>query len=393
MSKAHIKYIIILIAGIALFVVAEMYMQKPIDWRKTFKKNDKIPYGTFVLYDVLPDIFPNSEITVNKKSFYQYIQNNDNDEPLNYLILNDIAEFDQLTCDLLIDFASKGNNIFIAANDFSNNLSDTLHFTTDSWWDYNYDDTTSTINFVNTSLKKENGYLFSSKLYNRYFKTYNKDNFTILGLAENGKPNFARFNVGKGKIFISLQPLAFTNFHLLYSDKEYISNALSYLPNQKLIWDEYYKGFKPESQTPMRYFLSREALRFAFYLFMATLFLYIIFEYKRKQRYIPIINPPRNDTANYVKTIGQLYFLNKDYKGVANQKINFFLENIRNKYYLKTNKFDDNFYKQLSKKSNKSINEIEYLFSFISQIRITERVGKNELLTLNKLIEEFTDNI
>ena len=392
MSKAHIKYIIILIAGIALFVVAEMTMQRPIDWRKTFKKDDKIPYGTFVLYDVLPDIFPNSEIELNKKSFYQYIQNKDNDETINYIIINDIIEIDDLTSDLLIEFASKGNNIFIAANDFSKNLSDTLRFTTNSWWDYNYNDTTSTINFVNPKIKKKDGYLFVNKLYSRYFATYKKDNFTILGLAENGNPNFAKFKVGKGNIFISLQPLAFTNFHLLYSDKEYISNALSYLPNQTVIWDEYHKGFKPESQTPMRYILSQQALKFAFYLFMATLLLYLIFEFKRKQRYIPIINPPRNDTANYVKTIGQLYFLNKDYSGVANQKINFFLEKIRNKYYLRTNVFDDNFYNQLSKKSNKSIDDIKYLFNYIFQIKTKERVGKNDLLALNKLIEDFTEN-
>jgi len=392
MNKAHIKYIIILIAGIALFVVAEMTMQNPIDWRKTFKKEDKIPYGTFVLYDILPDIFPNSEIVENDESFYQYIKTINNEENLNYIIINDIFDIDNLTSDLLIDFAAKGNNIFIAANNFSKNLSDTLHFSTDSWWEYNYDDTTSTINLVNPNLRKKDGYLFVNKLYERYFDSFNEDNFTILGLAQNGKANFAKIKIGKGNIFINLQPLAFTNLHLINSDREYISNALSYLPNNNTVWDEYYKGFKPESQTPMRYFLSRQALRFAFYLFMATLFLYLIFEFKRKQRYIPIINPPRNDTVNYVKTVGQLYFLNKDYKNVANQKINFFLENIRNKFYLKTNKFDDNFYKQLSIKSNKPINEIEYLFSFISQIRDADKLSKDELLALNKLIEDFTMN-
>jgi len=390
MSKLNIKYIIILVAGIVLFIIAEMTMQNPIDWRKTYKRSDKIPYGTMVLFDVLPSLFPNAEIIENKKSFYEFIQKSgDNYEPVNYIIINDIIELDDLSSDLFIDFAAKGNNLFIAANNISENLCDTLQFTTSSWWKYKLNDTSSTINLVNPHLKKNKGYLFENKLYERYFNSYSDNNFTILGLAENGKPNFAKFKIGKGNIFINLQPLVFTNFHMLNSDRNYISNALSYLPNKKIIWDEYNKGFKAESQTPMRYFLSRQALKFAFYLFMATLFLYLIFEFKRKQRYIPIINPPKNETVNYVKTIGELYFLNKDFKGIANQKINFFLENIRNKYYIKTNVVNDDFFEQLSLKSNKSIDEIKILFNLISDIRNKEKLIQNELILLNKLIEEF----
>ena len=393
MNKAKIKYILILIAGISLFVVAEMYMQTPIDWRKTYKKSDKIPYGTFVLFDALPDIFPKSEISVNNKSFYEYIQEKNNNDLVNYIIINDEIKLDDLSSDLFIDFVSKGNNLYLVANNFSANFSDTLHFTTDSWWIYERDDTTSTINLVNPKLRKKDGYLFVNKLYERYFDTFNKDNTKILGLAENNKANFIKIKLGKGNLFINLQALAYTNFHILNSDREYISNTLSYLPKRQIVWDEYYKGYKPESQTPMRYFLSRQALKFAFYLFMATLFLYLIFEFKRKQRYIPIINPPRNDSVNYVKTIGQLYFLKKDYKGIAAQKINFFLENIRNKYFIKTNVFDNNFYQLLSAKSNKEIDEIETLFNYISQIKLREQINEKELLELNRLIEEFNDNL
>jgi len=46
--------------GLALlfgaYVAVEYYRPKPLDWTPTFQNKDKIPYGTYVLYDVLPEI-------------------------------------------------------------------------------------------------------------------------------------------------------------------------------------------------------------------------------------------------------------------------------------------------------------------------------------------------
>jgi hypothetical protein len=139
----------------------------------------------------------------------------------------------------------------------------------------------------------------------------------------------------------------------------------------------------------MRYIISRPALKFAFYLFLFVLFVYLIFQSKREQRYIPIITPPKNDSANFVKTIGQLHFLKKDYKTISHQIIKLFLEKIRNKYYLKTNDLDNEFYESLNLKSNKSIEDIEKLFGFIKYIKSKDDVRENNLIELNNLIEKF----
>jgi hypothetical protein len=46
--------------GLALlfgaYVAVEYYRPKPLDWMPTFQNKDKIPYGTYVLYDVLPEL-------------------------------------------------------------------------------------------------------------------------------------------------------------------------------------------------------------------------------------------------------------------------------------------------------------------------------------------------
>ena len=49
----------------------EFLKPKPIDWSVTLTRKDKIPYGTYVLYNTLKDIFPERKIIENKKTFYR----------------------------------------------------------------------------------------------------------------------------------------------------------------------------------------------------------------------------------------------------------------------------------------------------------------------------------
>ena len=41
----------------AALVLVEYHRPQATDWSQTFSNRDKIPYGTYVLYELLPDIF------------------------------------------------------------------------------------------------------------------------------------------------------------------------------------------------------------------------------------------------------------------------------------------------------------------------------------------------
>jgi hypothetical protein len=185
-------------------------------------------------------------------------------------------------------------------------------------------------------------------------------------------------------------PLAYTNYNMLYrQNAQYISKTLSYLPVQHTYWHEYYKDFKAEPQTPLRYIISQPALKWALYLSLGALVLFIAFEAKRKQRIIPVIKPLTNTTLEFTETVGRLYFQYKDHKNIADKKITYFLDYLRTHFYVKTIEIDDSLYSKLADKTGIDKIEITKLFELITMISNKRNVSEEDLLTLNSQIEQF----
>ena len=57
-----------------------------------------------------------------------------------------------------------------------------------------------------------------------------------------------------------------------------------------------------------RQILQSQALKWAFYMTLISLILFVIFRGKRTQRIIPVIDPLKNATLDFTKTIGDLYY-------------------------------------------------------------------------------------
>ncbi|MEJ7677787.1 MAG: hypothetical protein WKG06_07955 [Segetibacter sp.] len=65
---------------------------------------------------------------------------------------------------------------------------------------------------------------------------------------------------------------------------------------------------------------------------LAGLLLYVLFEMKRRQRIIPVITPLKNSTLDFVKTVASVYYNEKDNNGIADKKVNYFLEFVRSRF-------------------------------------------------------------
>ena len=286
----------------------------------------------------------------------------------------------------MLDFVEKGNNIFIVSSDLSGELAKKLGLTVGFF--YNSNQYTKLL-LVNKKFKKT--FYFRKKLFLRKFSEISDTaQFVVLGLnTKINNANFIKKKIGKGNIFINLQPLAFTNYHILYSDYKYVANTFSYLPDYDIVWDSYNKPYNRVIGTPLEYILSQKALKFAYYILIFSLLLYMISEFRRKQRAIPVITPPKNDTLDFVKTIAYLNLYKKDYTNISKEMIKIFLEKIREKYFVKTNKIDDEFFRILSEKTGKSQADIQDLFNFIFMIKNKEQISKEELIELNNKIENF----
>jgi hypothetical protein len=134
---------------------------------------------------------------------------------------------------------------------------------------------------------------------------------------------------------------------------------------------------------------SNKYFKWSYYLLLITGVLFVIFEGKRKQRAIKVITPLSNKTYDYTKTIAGLYLDKKDHKSIINKQISLFMEFIRNELRLQTTTLNDNFYRQVSARSNNTFEDTKALFKFLKQMEATKHPKREDVLNVNLQIQKF----
>ena len=403
MSKANRKYIIALSICFTGLILLQWLSPKPINWKLSYMKKDKIPYGTSALNDVLQEIFPGQKISTQNVPIYNALNGNEINN-CNYIIINQTFQPDKLDTRELLNFVGKGNSVFIAANYFSGKFADTLKIKTDDFYEmgkgfsndsaaitniYKPHDT-ARINFVNPLLKNKTDYVYTKGIDNTYFNSFDTTKTIVLGKNSFNKINFIQIKFGKGKIFVSTVPETYSNYHFVpEKNYDYVYKSLSYLPNQQVIWDEYYKVGNVKQDSPLRVIFNNPALLAAYNVSLISLLLFMIIGIKRKQRIIPVIEPLRNTTLDFVDIVGTLYYQTGNHKNIAEKKITYFLEYIRSAFQVKTNLYDDSFIERVSNLSGIEKQKVHTLFYYFSEINFKQNLTQLELLKLNRLIEEF----
>jgi hypothetical protein len=377
-----------LVLFIAALVVEENKPKK-IDWKESYTSFDKIPYGCHIIKELLPDIFPGRRIKISREPIYN-LKTNERD--INYILINNNINIDEVETQRLLDMAENGSHIFISAYNISGFLADTLKIKTSLLWD-NYEKF-KYVNFSNPRIKLHKPLHLSKDLTQTHFASFDTAHTILLGVCmdEDQKEyaNFIKIPKGEGAFYISTFPQAFTNYGILEEkDSHYLAGMLSYLSDFPIYWDEYYKAGKIIITSPLRYILQQEAFRWAYYILIFSLLIYVLFRAKRTQRIIPVVTPLKNTSIEFVRTIGKMYFEKGDHKNIADKKITYFLDYLRTAYHEKNIVFSKQFYQIISEKSAIALKEIENLFFYIEKIQKSNAVSEHQLNILNTLIEKF----
>ena len=392
--KRESKYIAILSGFLVLFVVVQLFGPKPLDWTPTYLATDKNPFGAFIAHSLLGPFFKGNRIVTNNLTIYEL---QDSIQPgENIISLSDRFDPDDEAAKTLFAKVNSGSFAFISAYYFSGKFADSLKlYTADVYFTGlagpggGTNDTTDLKLVLPNSEKK--GYYYRLENVSFYFSTPDSLKERALAVSTNawGKPVTLRIPWGKGQFILNTTPLAFTNNYLLYeTNHAYAEQTLSFLPAAKTWWTSYYQLGRLESQTPLRFILNNESLRWAYYMVVIGSVLFILFESKRKQRMIPIVLPLTNTTLEFVKTIGNMYLQANDHKAIAEKKIAFFLDLVRSKYYLSL-ETGDAFVEKVAKKSGNSLEQAQRLFALIKVIQSSTHISEQMLLDLNEQMETF----
>lgn len=383
------KIYIAIIGLMCIFlIVLELGRPVPVDWSKTYSLHHVKPYGSNLVYKMLPDIFPGKIVVPVHEPVYNFLEEHKDSNFTNYIFLNRYSDIFETDLSSLLDYVSAGNNVFMAVEYLSKPLADTLALYFKSDLNIFKDSNKVKINFEDPALKRRDFFSYKPGTGGHYIDSFQDSNSTVLGRNMKGQVNFIKTRFGKGNFYISSFPVAFTNYNIVNSNYEYIEKALSYLPIAKTYWDEYYKVGRMEAKTPLRFILSNQQLKWTYFLGLFLLIFYIIFEGKRKQRIIPVIQPPANTTVEFVETVGRLYYQQKDHDDLNYKMITYFLEQVRTHYRLKTNELDKEFVHHLSQKSGVPEDEVNEL---VNSLKWDEGsyITEEELKSLYQKIESF----
>ncbi len=397
--------------GLLVIAIVFLFMyNKPhsFDDRITLSLRDKIPYGTYAAYKLLQKEFPHAKIETNRYAPAEWKTLTSDSVKQVLLIVTKVFNPSEEDLNYLTGFVQKGNYVFISALQMTSDASRFFKLRQKDHYDFyslmlgvhhrfNAFDSTI-VRLDSNSFKLPLSYQYPGADFTNEFANTDSIFTYPLGYSANLNRNLLAVNSMKGKFFLHAAPIIFSNFFLLYENNhQYYEKLMSLLPadTKKIVWDEYYlyhynNNNKPqERQGILSVILRYENFKWAFWVALLLLFLYVITEIKRKQRVIPDYEKPKNDSLEFVKTIGKLYYEKGDHKNLAEKLTQYFLDYVRNRFKISTAEINSLFVQQLATKSNKDISEINAIAESIHTINLSAAITQKQLMDYYELLEKF----
>lgn len=401
------EYMSIAIVAVLLLLLMWVESQRPekVDWTPSYEIEQKTPYACWILFEHLNDIFPKETVHTSHLPAYDTsikavrTYNNESETKANYILINNYFNVSEYDVDEMLAFVENGNTIFIATDYLPSQLSKRLKL---DFKLFSYPFLTGSKKeeeLITQYIKHPNkeyhlNYVLPKRVSQRCIDVYNDSiPLDILGYNNNNcQPNFIRVRYGEGNIYLCSNPLSMSNYAMLTENgSAYTAHLLSFLPQQHIIWDEYYTvGDTSTSGSDLRYFLGEPALKSFIYLFIVMLLLIVLFETKRRQRIIPLIPPVKNSTLAFIKTIGNLYWQKGNHKDLVNKKIKYFNNEIKQRYFLERSRYNQQeFTHLLAVKSGVAVANIKDLLVYMEELKQQKKIYNWQLIAISQKLDAF----
>lgn len=375
-----------------LFCLLQVNLPKKFVWSPTFSHVDKQPFGCFVFDSVLTQSLPNG-YHVTKKTFFQLDQEHAKEKISVLMVVDqqDLKQLDvKYLCNIA---RRGGKVMVVASGSFDDSrnadtvvvdelertfkvkIEDGMYFSLrgilsglkahdNDMYDTIYWNNRETMyaaqsyrmfyNMVGGTLfvdsvpkVKRLAYTLSTAGYDYRHDSLYVGDFTGFDTIVDEKERIERIDTfaikkipvavsvpyGKGEVIFVSSPLLFTNYGMLEGNTfVYIFRLMSYLADLPVYRTEAYvktDAMLVAEQSPFREFIKRPPLRWALYLTLLGVVLFMIFTARRRQRVIPIISKPANRSLEFIQLIGTLYYQRKDHVDLIRKKFKLFAEELR----------------------------------------------------------------
>ncbi|EJX09016.1 hypothetical protein, membrane [gut metagenome] len=355
--KINRRFLVFLLVFLLLMLSLEYHLPKQFVWVPTFSHTDKQPLGC-ALFDSLLSVSLPHGYALTRQTFYQLEK--DSASRKGVLVVANLLEESKADMEALFRMAERGDKLMLVSTNFPQQLEDTLHFyctyshfTSAAFQNYlvqNYfrRDTLCWIKddcYASHSYQVYPPFLYSCLRSRKTQKSHedslfwSKDSLQMRPLAvktSTGDVLAMAYPWGKGEIILVSTPLLFTNYGVTDGNTvHYLFRLLSQMGSLPIVRSEGYTRDTAHKQfSPFRYLLSHPPLRWALYLSMLTIVLFMCFTARRRQRAIPVVEAPRNRSLEFIELIGTLYFQRGDRADLVRKKYQFLIEELRKEMYM-----------------------------------------------------------
>ena len=346
------KFLIFIVGFLVLVFLLELSAPSMFVWLPTFSHYDKQPFGCEVFDSLMKKSVP-AGYEVTRKTLSQLEREGYGKKPHAFLIQS--IDFNPSPTDLraLDRLLKAGNKVFIAMSSITpDSLYPDLQLTISG--QYGFSPMQVKASIENQSIPYDT-LVFSRQLPYQEKEYHVYSAMTGNSVAVEGKatcdtlvkcwvpeeesdstegpwvPRVVKIKRGKGELFVSCDPLLMTNYGILDTQiNGLIFRLMSQFRGLPIIRTE---AYTPQSEineeTPLRFWLQNEPLRWAAYLTIAGLLLFCVFYARRRQRVIPVVEEPKNRSIEFVKLIGTLYYQKHINHDLLQKKYAYFTETLR----------------------------------------------------------------
>ncbi len=149
-----------------------------------------------------------------------------------------------------------------------------------------------------------------------------------------GRPTAVAVGLGRGRVIVAATPVALTNAALAGQGDAaaFVAALLAYVPPVTVVlWDDTYKPLRTEDGSRLRVAARTPALRWAVGLVLLGALLAVAVWGRRRQRPIPVVQPPPNAQRDFARTVGRLFFVRGDGAWLARRKARLFEDALRSR--------------------------------------------------------------
>lgn len=385
------RYLIFVGVAALFYLAVKLLEPRSFDWTVTFHREDRDPYGCFALDQLIETAFPGDTINQSNLTLFELLDSVKRE--VNILTISTSFAPGKEDTDALLSHVAEGGTALISANYFYGDFADTLLIATS---DYFFESGLGILfdREDSSALIVDEGEIsgrYPRSNVHMYFKEYDTTQVTVMAVNDIGLPVTLALPWGRGMLILNSTPMIFTNIYLLDGgNHSFVERHLSALPDKTLLWTEFYHLGRLEAKTPLRVILTNEPLAWAYYILILSLLLFILFEAKRRQRIIPVIEPLKNSTLEFVRTIGNMHYHHSHHRNIAEKRINFLLDRIRERYRIPTNERDAKFVETLTRKSGVAEDIVNDLVRTIDFVLSRDHLTEGELQGVNRIVEHFS---